>query len=156
MNVYDKLRELALELPAAPKAGGLYSTSVVYDGNMCCTSGHNCKRNGVLPHKGKLGKEVSLEEGQQDARQCILNILGTLHASLGDLNRVRKVVKILAFVASDDMFYEQPKVLDAASQLLIDIFGEEIGKGCRSAVGVNVLPNNQPVEIEIMCEINEL
>ena len=156
MNVYDKLRELDLQLPDPPKAGGLYQTAVIHDnGRMCSTSGHNCKVNGELPRTGKVGREVSLEEGQEDARQCILNILGTLHAALGDLNRIRRVVKILGFVASDDSFNEQPKVLNGASQLLIDLFGEERGKGARSAVGVNVLPNNQPVEIEIVCELYE-
>ena len=156
MNIYDKLRELDLELPEPPKAGGLYRTAVIHDGGrMCCTSGHNCKVNGELPHTGKVGREVTLEEGQEDARQCILNILGTLHATLGDLNRIRRIVKILGFVASDDTFNEQPKVLNGASQLLIDLFGEERGIAARSAVGVNVLPNNQPVEIELMCELYE-
>lgn len=84
-----------------------------------------------------------------------MNILGTLHAALGDLNRIHRIVKVLGFVASDDTFNEQPNVMNGASQLLIDLFGEERGKGVRSAIGVNVLPNNQPVEIEIVCELYE-
>lgn len=153
MDVYEKIRELNLKLPDAPKAGGVYRTAVVFGDCMCCTSGHNCKVNGVLPHVGKVGREVSLEEGREDARQCVLNILATLHAALGDLNRIERIVKILGFVASSDDFYQQPKVLDAASELLIAVFGEDKGRGTRSAVGVNVLPNNQPVEIELVCQL---
>ena len=103
MDVYEKLRGLNLRLPDAPKAGGVYSTAVVFGDRMCCTSGHNCKVNGVLPHVGKVGREVSLEEGREDARQCVLNILATLHAALGDLNRIERIVKILGFVASSDI-----------------------------------------------------
>ena len=151
MDIYERLRELQIELPPTPAAGGIYNT-VVVTGDMCCTSGHNCKVNGVLPRAGKLGKELSIEEGRMDARQCILNILSSLHAELGDLNRIEKIISIFAFVASSDDFYGQPKVLDAASELLIQIFGDN-GKATRSAIGVNVLPNNQPVEIQLTCKL---
>jgi enamine deaminase RidA (YjgF/YER057c/UK114 family) len=117
------------------------------------TSGNNCKVNGKLLHAGKLGAEVSPEQGKQDARQCILNILGNLQSEISDLNKIKQIVKILGFVASADGFYDQPGVLDAASELLIDIFGPEAGRCARSAIGVNVLPNNQPVEIEMIFEV---
>lgn len=151
MDIYDKLRELNIELPSTPVAGGIYNTVVVAD-NICYTSGHNCKVNGVLPHTGKLGRDVSIDEGKIDARQCILNILSSLHAELGDLNKIERFISIFAFVASSDDFYGQPKVLDAASELLVQIFGDS-GKAARSAIGVNVLPNNQPVEIQLTCKL---
>lgn len=152
MNVYTKIEEMGIKFSEVVP-GGIYNTVLEFGDNLCYTSGHNCKVNGVLLTPGKLGAEVTLEEGKDAARQCIINILSSLHNELGDLNRIKKVVKILGFVASTNDFYNQPKVLDAASQMLIDIFGDA-GKAARSAVGVNVLPNNQPVEIELLLELN--
>lgn len=83
----------------------------------------------------------------------MLNVLGVLHDKIGDLNKVKSAVKVLGFVASADDFYDHPKVINAGSQLLVDIFGEQIGKAARSAIGTNALPGNIPVEIEALFEI---
>ena len=156
MDIYDRIKELGLEIPSPTSKGRMFAPAVKMGENIYITSGNNCKINGKLPHVGKLGAEVSLEQGRQDARQCILNILGNVQGEISDLNKIKQIVKILGFVASADDFYEQPDVLDAASQLLMDIFGPEAGRCARSAVGVNVLPNNQPVEIEMVFEVKEI
>lgn len=152
-DVYGRIQQSGIQFNPEQKPGGIYEPVTVFGDSLCYVSGHNCKVNGVLPHKGRLGQEVTIEQGCEDARQCVVNILTSLHNTIGDLNQIKRIVKVLAFVASSDTFYQQPKVVDAASQLLIDIFGEKAGKAARSAVGVNVLPNNQPVEIEMLIEL---
>lgn len=102
---------------------------------------------------GRVGGELTLEQGQEMARRCALNILANLHHTLGDLNRIRRFVKVLAFVNSTDDFDRQPAVVNGASGLIRDIFGEEAGLPARSAIGVNVLPGNIPVEIEMLLEL---
>ena len=99
-----------------------------------------------------MGKDYTVEQGQAFARNCMLNILAVLQREIGDLNRVTNVVKMLAFVASDDEFYQQPQVANGASNLLGELFGQEVGIPARSAIGVNVLPGNLPVEIEAIFE----
>lgn len=102
---------------------------------------------------GKLGSERTIEEGQEAARICTLNALSVLHEYLGDLNKIKSVVKILAFVASAPGFNSQPAVVDGASQLLKDIFGDDNGVGARSAISAIELPGNISVEIEFIFEI---
>ena len=153
MDVYEKLKGLGITLaPVAP--AGIYSPAVIFDGNMVCTSGHNCKVGGLLPHTGLVGREVTLEQAQEDAKQCAINILGSLHEALGDLNRVCKIVKLTGFVASAEGFFQQPKVLDGASRLFVEVFGESRGKAARTAVGVCALAGNQPVVIELMAQLH--
>ena len=154
MDVYGRLKELKLELPSPPKKGGIYTQAREFGDNMCYLSGFGTDINGVQNYNGKLGKEYTIEQGQQAAANCILNILAVLHQKLGDLNRIKRFVKMLAFVASDDNFFNQPSVANGASQLLVDLFGEEIGLPARSAIGVNVLPGNIPVEIELLLEVD--
>jgi enamine deaminase RidA (YjgF/YER057c/UK114 family) len=96
--------------------------------------------------------EYTVEQGQEAARYCILNLLANLQAKIGDLNRIKRIVKMLCFVAGSDTFYAQPQVANGGSQLLIDIFGTEAGCCARSAIGVNALPGNIPVEIELLVE----
>ncbi len=120
-------------------------------GNMAYVSGCGCII-GDMVAAGKLGRDYTLEQGQQFARNCMLNVLAVLKRELGDLARVRSVVKLLVFVASDDEFYQQPQVANGASELLGELFGQEIGIPARSAIGVNVLPGNLPVEIEAIFE----
>ena len=155
MDVYKKLEELGIVLEPAPKALGRYRHSVTFlNEKMLYTSGAGCRKSGTPIHIGRVGREVSLEEGKEAARQCIVNSLCGLEEDLGDLNRIKKVVKILGFVSSDVNFFEQPKVLNAASELLYQIFGED-GVGARSAIGVYALPGNIPVEIEMIVELKE-
>lgn len=152
INVYDNLKKLNIELPPAPAKGGVYEPVKLFGANLAYVSGCVSNIEGLPPIKGKVGKDVSLEEAQEAARRCMLNILAVLHRDLGDLNRVKDFVKMLAFVASDNDFYSQPQVANAASQLIIDVFGEDKCPA-RSAIGVNVLPGDVPVEIELLIEL---
>ncbi len=153
MDIYERLRELNIEIPKPNAPLGLYSPAKVFGEKFIYISGQIPIANGTTLFVGKVGKEVSLEEGQKAAYICMINILSALNDKIKDLNRVKSVVKILGFVASSDDFYDQPKVINAASQLLVDVFGEDIGKASRSAVGTNALPGNVPVEIEALFEI---
>lgn len=151
MDVYENLRSNGLELPPPPAAGGLYAKAK-RTGNYLYISGQGPSLGGGPVTAGKLGAEISLEQGQAAARACALNILSCLEEHLKDLNRVKNVVKLLGFVASSDDFYQQPQVINAASGVFLQAFGE-IGAHARSAIGVNTLPGNIPVEIEAIFEI---
>lgn len=146
MNVYDQLMRLEIKLPAPPPIGGLY-LPVKQVGSLLYVSGQVASLEGKPMYVGKVGAERTVEEAQLAARLCILNTLSVLENYLGDLNKIVSAVKLLGFVASAPNFNNQPQVINAGSQLLIDIFGE-YGKHARSAVGVNELPGNYTVEIE--------
>lgn len=150
-DVYAKLKEMGLELPKAPAKGGVYSSSRVFGNNLVYISGCGPVIDG--PVEGKVGQEFTKEEAQIFSRNSMLNVLAVLQDRIGDLNKVKQVVKVLVFVASDDNFYEQPFVANGGSQLLVDLFGAEKGAPTRSAVGMNVLPGNIPVETEAIFEI---
>ena len=151
MDVYARLKELDLTLPELPTKGGIYKP-VRQAGNCLYVAGQGPSRNGVPVFTGKLGAERTVEEGQEAARICTLNALSNLHNFLGDLNKIKGVIKTLGFVQSAGGFNQQPKVIDGASALLRDIWGEA-GVGARSAIGVNELPGNITVEIEFIFEI---
>ena len=153
MDVYTRLKELNLVLPNAPKKGGLYSPVKEFGGNLAYVSGCGPVIDAAVA--GKLGKDFSAEEGQQFARNCILNLLAALEKEIGDLNHVKNCVKILVLVAGTDTFYQQPQVADGASRLLMEVFGDAVGTPSRSAIGVNALPGNIPVEVEGLFEIGE-
>jgi enamine deaminase RidA (YjgF/YER057c/UK114 family) len=153
-DVYAKLHDLGLKLPSPPPRGGIYLPAKSFASGLVYVSGCGPAIDGqaVL---GKLGRQLTVEQGQAMAKNCMLNVLAVLEAHLGDLNRVRQVVKITVFVASSDEFYEQPKVANSGSALLADLFGEQAGTPSRSAIGVNVLPGNIPVEIEALFECED-
>lgn len=155
MDVYAKLKEMGLELPGKPPAGGVYKP-VKQVGNMLFVSGQGATVQGVPAICGKVGTDCTIEEGQQAARICVMNALSTLHAYLGDLNKIKSLIKILAFVESAPNFNQQPKVVDGASLLLAEIFGDDCGIGARSAIGTNELPGNITVEIEFIFEIGSI
>lgn len=144
----DKLSELGITLPAIRPAVGNY-VSCVRVGNLLFTAGQ-----GVDEYHGKLEKDISIDEGYKAARQSMLNLLSVVRNELGDLNKVKRIVKILGFVNSTEDFINQPKVMNGASDVLVDIFGEK-GKHARSAVGMAQLPNNTTIEIEMVLEIEE-
>lgn len=121
-------------------------------GNLVYTSGCDCRVNGVLKYTGKVGSDLTAEQGYDAARQVMINIIAVLKEHLGDLDQIKQVVKMLAFVNSADGFVEQPYVVNGASDLLVEIFGEK-GRHARSAVSANELPFNTPVEIELIVEI---
>ena len=152
MDVYARLKELNLTLPSPPPPGGIYKP-VRQMGNCLYVSGQGSTRSGVPVITGKAGAERTVEEAQDAARICILNGLSVLHEYLGDLNKIKGLVKTLAFVQSAPGFNQQPKVIDSASALLRDIWGEA-GVGSRSAIGVNELPGNITVEIEFIFEVD--
>jgi enamine deaminase RidA (YjgF/YER057c/UK114 family) len=151
MSIEDKLKQLGIKLPEAPNPIGSY-IPVLRIGNLIFLSGILPLILGRLTRQGKVGKDVSLDEAREDARVVTVNALSVLKAHIGDLGKVNRCIKITGYVASDPDFTDQPKVLNAASDLLFEIFGEK-GRHVRSAIGVNVLPLNSPLEIEFIFEI---
>ena len=152
MDIYARLKELNITLPEPPPKGGIYKP-VKQVGNMLYISGQGATEKGVPVYIGQVGAESTLEQGQAAARLCALNALSTMENYLGDLNKVKSLVKMLGFVASAPGFNQQPAVINGASQLLADIFGEENGIGVRSAIGTNELPGRITVEIEFIFEV---
>ena len=148
-----KIKELGLELPPAPKPMGVYKPVLVI-GNFLYVSGQGpLKPDGTLI-KGKVGADLSLEEGKMAARQVGLAMLSTIKVNIGDLNKIRRLVKTLGMVNSAPDFEQHPVVINGFSQLMADIFGEDNGVGVRSAVGM-ILPGNIAVEIEAMFELDQ-
>lgn len=152
MNVYDNLKKLGIELPEGLAAAGLYKP-VNQTGNLLFVSGQGSIDNGNAI-TGRVGVDLTVEEAQKAARASGINTLSALQAYLGDLNKIKKCVKILGFVAGADTFTEQAKVINGCSQLFIDVFGEE-GRHARSAIGTNSLPLGLTVEVESIWEIEE-
>jgi enamine deaminase RidA (YjgF/YER057c/UK114 family) len=152
MTPEQHLAELGIELPAPNPAVGSYVGAVTV-GTIVFVSGHGPYEGGEYIYKGKLGREVDVPTGQAAARLTILNLLASLKAEIGELDRVRRVVKLLVMVNSDPEFGEQPKVANGASDLLVEIFGPERGPHARSAVGMGALPFAIPVEIEGIFEL---
>lgn len=151
MSAETRIKELNIELHDVEKPKFSYCPAI-QTGNLVYVSGQDCRINGELLVTGKLGENLTIEEGQNAARQCAINCLSVLKWHLGSLDRVKRVVKLLGFVQSADGFKEQPYVMNGASDLLVDVFGES-GKHARSAIGTNELPFNTPVEIEIIVEV---
>ncbi len=149
----DRLRELGIELPAAPSPLGSY-VPCVQSGSLLFLSGMLPLRQGKLTRTGRVGEALSLAEAQEDAKQAAINALSVLKGRVGNLERVVKCVKVTGYVASAHDFTGQPQVLNAASDLLHDVFDDR-GKHARVVVGVPVLPLNSPLEIEFIFEITE-
>lgn len=150
-DVYAKLNEMGVTLPTPPARGGLYTPVVEFGDHLLYCSGCGPQLNGESID-GKLGRDLTVEQGQQAARRCMLNMLANLDAKIGNLNRIKRFVKVLAFVNSADDFGQQPQVVNGGSQLLLDLFGEERGLPARTAIGVNATPGNIAVEIEVLVE----
>ena len=148
----EALAKLGLHLPAPTKPVAAYVPSV-RTGSLVFVAGQLPFVDGKLPTTGKLGAGVTLEEGQTLARTAALNALAVVKAEVGDLSRVVRVVRVGVFVASADAFTDQPKVANGASELLQQAFGEK-GRHARAAVGVNVLPLDAPVEVEMVVEVS--
>ena len=147
----EMLAELGLKLPEVVKPVAAY-VPVVRTGNLVYTSGQLPLRNGSLIATGKNGDSISAEVGVECAQQCALNALAAVKSEIGDLANVKRIVKVVAFVASSPEFTGQPQVANGASELLSQVFGEA-GQHARSAVGVPVLPLDAPVEVEIIVEV---
>jgi enamine deaminase RidA (YjgF/YER057c/UK114 family) len=151
MSAENRLRELGIVLPVPPAPVAAY-VPVVQTGNLAFVSGQGPVRDGKPVFVGRLGAELSLEQGQEAARLAMLNCLAQLKAHLGSLDRVRRIVKVLGFVAGTDQFDQQPYVINGGSQLLEQVFAEA-GRHARSAIGTNRLPFGIPVEIELIAEV---
>lgn len=147
-----RLAQLGLTLPAASTPAANY-VPTVQSGNLVFVAGQITLENGQLKHLGKLGREISIEEGQQAAKLCALNILAHLrNACGGDLDRVKRCVRVGGFVNSVPEFTDQPQVINGASDLIVAVFGET-GKHARAAVGVASLPRGVSVEVDAVFEI---
>jgi enamine deaminase RidA (YjgF/YER057c/UK114 family) len=153
MTIDNRLSELGIELPPAAAPVASY-VPVVVSGNLAFVSGQVPMEEGKPIHQGRLGAEVSMEEGREASRRCALQALAALKAELGSLDRVRRIVKLTVWVASTDSFTNQPRVANGASDLLEEIFGDA-GKHARAAVAAPVLPLGVPVEVEVVAEITE-
>ena len=151
LNVYDKLKELGIELPTAGAPAAAYVMSA-QSGNTVYLSGHIAKKDGKV-WVGKLGATLTTEEGRAAARSIAIDLIATLHAHVGDLNKVTRIVKVMSLVNSTFEFTEQHLVTNGASELIADIFGER-GKHARSAFGVAQIPLGACVEIELIAEVS--
>ncbi|WP_438395884.1 RidA family protein [Caballeronia sp. DA-9] len=150
LNVYDKLKELGIELPSAGAPAAAYVMSA-QSGNTVYLSGHIAKKDGKV-WAGKLGDSLTTEEGRAAARSIAVDLIATLHAHVGDLNKVTRIVKVMSLVNSTLEFTEQHLVTNGASELIADVFGER-GKHARSAFGVAQIPLGACVEIELIAEV---
>jgi enamine deaminase RidA (YjgF/YER057c/UK114 family) len=150
-QVEDKLASMGLSVPEVAKPVAVY-VPAVRSGNHVFTSGQLPMRSGELMITGKVGDEVTEEEAVACAQQCALNAIAAVKAEIGDLDAVKRIVKVVAFVASTPDFTGQPRVANGASELLGEAFGDA-GVHARSAVGVPVLPLDSPVEVEIVVEV---
>jgi len=150
-GIEDRLAELGLQIPAAPKPVAAYIPTV-RSGSLVFVSGQLPFQDGKLMATGRVDGEVSLEQAQACARQCVLNGLAALTGEIGSLDAVRRVVRVGCWVACGPGFTDQPKVANGASELLQEIFGEK-GRHARAAVGSVALPLGAPVEIEFLFEV---
>jgi enamine deaminase RidA (YjgF/YER057c/UK114 family) len=152
MNAEAKIKELGLTLPQPPKPLGNYVPGVRV-GNLLFLSGHGPLRvEGMPTARGKVGRDLSLEDGYKVARDVGLNLLGSAKTLLGSLDKVKRIVKVLGMVNSAEGFGDQPKVINGFSDLMVEVFGEN-GRHARSAVGMAELPMGIPVEIEMILEV---
>ncbi|MGO4269003.1 RidA family protein [Paenibacillus sp. TAF58] len=152
-QIEQRLQQLGITLPPSPEPRFTY-IPCNQTGNLIYLSGQDCRINGELMYEGKVGREVTIEQGQAAARQTIINCLAVMKGYLGDLDRVVKIVKMLGFVNSAPGFGDQPYVINGASDLLVAVFGEQ-GKHARSAIGTSDLPFHTPVEIELIVEVRD-
>ena len=151
-EIDKKLASLGLTLPPAPKPVGLYKPMLIV-GNLAYLSGHGPLQPDGKLILGRVGADMTLEQGQVAARQTALAMLATLRAGLGSLDRVVRVVKILGLVRCTDDFVQSPAVINGCSQLFVDLWGDDLGIGVRSALGTNALPGGMAVEVEAIVEI---
>ena len=151
-SVDEKLMELGFELPTLPASKGIYKRCLI-DGKNLYVSGHISVNTDGSSITGKLGKDLNEDQGKAAARQCGLAILSSLKAELGDLQKIKRVMKVLGMVNATPEYEKHPIVINGCSELFVELWGEDNGKGVRSAVGMGSLPGNVAVEIEAMFEI---
>ncbi len=152
MSAESRLAQLKLQLPPAPKAMGVYKPIVVV-GNIAYLSGHGPLKSDGQLITGRVGDQVDQQAGYDAARQTGLAMLATMKAGLGSLDRVKRVIKLLGMVNASPDFQNHPAVINGCSELFAEVFGEDVGVGARSAVGMGSLPGNISVEIEGIFEV---
>jgi enamine deaminase RidA (YjgF/YER057c/UK114 family) len=152
MSFDDKLKQLGIELPPPPKPVATY-VPAVQAGDLLFVSGVLPLRDGKLTREGKLGRDVTVEQGYEAARIAALNALAIVRSRTGTLDRVKQIVKLVGHVASAEGFVQQPAVINGASDLLVDLFGEA-GRHARVAVGAAQLPLDAPVELELILQVS--
>lgn len=151
MSFEAKIQELGLTIPELPRPAFSY-VPAVQTGNLIFASGQTPTIAGKLTIQGKLGREITLEQGQTAARLCALNCLAEVRGLIGSLDRIARIVKLNGYVASAEGFIDQPAMINGASALLEQIFGD-VGKHARAAIGVAELPGGAPVEVEMIVEV---
>jgi enamine deaminase RidA (YjgF/YER057c/UK114 family) len=152
MTIYAKLAELNITLPPVAVPAAAY-VPFVQTGNLIFLSGHIAKKDGK-PWVGQFGKDITTAQGQAAARAVAIDLMGTLHAAVGDLNRIKRIVKLMSLVNSTGDFTEQHLVTNGASELIGQVFGAGIGAHARSAFGVAQIPLGACVEIELIAELD--
>ncbi len=150
--IEEKIKQIGIILPEAPKPLASYIPAI-QSGNFVMTSGQIPIAGGSVKFVGKVGKDLSEEQGKEAAKLCAINCLSAIKSIIGNLDRIKRIVKLTVFVNSAEGFSAQPKVANGASDLIVEIFGDA-GKHVRSAVGVSELPLNSAVEIEMIAEVN--
>src|SRR5699024_6202578 len=151
MDINEKLNELNIQLPEAPKPIAVFVPTKRV-GKVVYTSGAECRIEGKLSYTGKLGDELSVEQGYKAARICMTDLLSMAKEEIGDLNNIKQFIKVTGFINSSPGFKQQPQVLNGASELLEEIF-EKIGTHTRCAIATNELPGDSPIEIEMIFEL---
>jgi enamine deaminase RidA (YjgF/YER057c/UK114 family) len=151
--IYDRLRELGLTLPASRPPVANFVPAVI-EGDLVFLSGQGPVGPDGIVYQGKVGADVTVEDAYDAAKLTTLNLLAALQDAVGDLHRVRRIVKVLGMVNADPHFFAHPQVINGCSDLLVNLFGEEIGRHARSAVGMGSLPGRIAVEIEMIVAIN--
>lgn len=151
MSADAKLAELGIELPPAPKPAGVYNP-LVTTGNLVFVSGHGPLKSDGTMITGKVGSDLSEEEGKAAARQTGLALLATIKSQLGSLDKIKRIIKVLGMVNATPDFGSHPSVINGCSELFVELWGEN-GRAARSAVGMGSLPGNISVEIELIAEL---
>ncbi len=151
MDFEKRLEELSLIIPEIPPAAGSFIPATKV-GNLIYCSGQGPFRNGCQNYVGKVGADLTLEQGYDAASICVMNLLAEVCSVTGSINNIKRIVQVRGFINSYDDFHDQPKVLNGASDLLLKIFGDA-GKHVRCAFGTNNLPDNIPVEVEMIVEV---
>lgn len=154
MTPEENFKQLRLELPPAPAPAGVY-VPLLIDGKYCYVSGHGPRISETQMITGRVGSQMDADEAKLAARQTGLSILATLKAQLGSLDKVKRVIKVLGMVNAEPSFGKHPYVINGCSELFAAVWGKEKGIGVRSAVGMVSLPDNIPVEIEVLFELEQ-
>lgn len=153
MDAYARLRELGIELVPVAPAAGAYAGFVPFGSSLMYFSGAGpTQHDGQFDYTGKVGAEIDEKTAYDAARSVGVTVLSNMHAALGDLNRVKKIVKVTGFVNCTPDFAQHPKVINGFSELMLAVFGQDVGAHSRSAIGVGSLPAHIPVEVEVLIE----